>query len=92
MNRMKKLTILIPALIGSTVGIGNLWVTSAAFADTPPAGSEPPADGQNGRHHNPAWVACKKQADDQKIEPGDARKQFMRNCMGSEKSAPPAAS
>jgi hypothetical protein len=51
--------------------------------DTPPPAN--PAPG--GRHDNPAWAACKKQAEDQKLPPGDARRDFMKNCLKSAKSS-----
>jgi len=37
------------------------------------------------------WQACRKQADDQKLPRGDARREFMRNCMKSAQTAPPPA-
>ena len=81
----------IPALLGAV--LTSFCLTTVAFADDPPpADSTPPAGGQNGRHHNPAWAACSKQADDQKLEPGDARKEFMKSCLKSGKSAAPGAS
>jgi hypothetical protein len=66
---------------------------SVALADdAPPASAAPGDQSPGGRHHNPAWAACKKQADDQKLEPGDARREFMKNCMKSAKGdAPPAS-
>ncbi|MGA2189944.1 MAG: PsiF family protein [Steroidobacteraceae bacterium] len=79
------------ALSALTVGAGG-FTTVAAADDTPPPTSAPPADGPTGRHHNPAWAACKKQADDQKLEPGDARKEFMKNCLQSAKSTAPTTS
>lgn len=74
-----------------TVAIAALALGAGGIAlgdDTPPPAS--PAAG--GRHNNPAWAACKKQADDQKMERGDARRQFMKNCVKSGKSpeSPPA--
>jgi hypothetical protein len=37
--------------------------------------------------------ACRKQADDQKLPRGDARREFMHNCIKSAQTAPhPAAS
>jgi len=72
------------------VAIAALTIAAASVAlgdDTPPPNPAP-----GGRHHNPAWAACKKQADDQKLQPGDARKDFMKNCLKSAKDsdAPPA--
>jgi hypothetical protein len=89
---MKKLTAMIPALAISSLTLGTLGLNIAAADDAPPANSAPPADAPNGRHHNPAWAACKKQADDQKIAPGDAHKEFMKKCINSAKSTAPAAS
>jgi hypothetical protein len=62
----------------------------AAADDPSPTANPPPA----GRHHNPAWAACKQQADEQKIAAGDARRDFMKNCMKSAERAgtPPATS
>jgi hypothetical protein len=68
------------------VAIAALSVSAGSLAlgdDTPPPAN--PAAG--GRHNNPAWAACKKQADDQKLEPGDARREFVKNCMKSAKGS-----
>jgi psiF repeat len=92
MTCVKKLAAMIPALAISSLTLGTLGLNIAAADDAPPANSAPPTDTPNGRHHNPAWAACKKQADDQKIAPGDARKEFMKNCINSAKSTAPAAS
>jgi hypothetical protein len=72
----------------SLLACGALGFSSIAAADDPPA-TTPPANEGGGRHHNPAWAACKKQADDQKLEPGDARRDFMKNCMKSAHTAAP---
>jgi hypothetical protein len=90
MTCVKKLAAMIPALAFSSLTLGTLGLNVAVADDTPPANSAPP--NPNGRHHNPAWAACKKQADDQKIAAGDAHKEFMKNCINSAKSNPPAAS
>jgi psiF repeat len=69
-----------------TVAIAALSMAAGSMAladDTPPPAN--PARG--GRHDNPAWAACKKQADDQKLQPGDARHEFMKNCLKSAKSS-----
>ena len=92
MTWTNKLTAMIPAFAIASLTIGTLGLNVAAADDAPPPNSAPPADGQNGRHHNPAWAACRKQADDQKIAPGDAHREFMRKCIGSAKSSAPAAS
>ena len=39
-------------------------------------------------HHNPAFAACKKQADDQKLARGEARRDFIKNCMKAAPAAP----
>jgi hypothetical protein len=74
------------AIAALSIGAGSM----ALGDDTPPPAN--PAPG--GRHNNPAWAACKKQADDQKLEPGDARRAFMKSCMKSAKASgtPPATS
>jgi hypothetical protein len=63
MVRNRKLTALLPALAFtlSTFGaIGAIGVSGIAAADdTPPPAAAPGNDGQ-GRHHDPAWAACKK--------------------------------
>jgi hypothetical protein len=69
-----------------SVAIAALTIAAASVAlgdDTPPPAN--PAPG--GRHNNPAWAACKKQADDQKLQAGDARHDFMKNCMKSAKDS-----
>jgi hypothetical protein len=76
-------TLALALLAGSTIG----YSVAARADDPPPPPSAPGADGGK-HHHNPAYAACKKQADDQKLEQGDARRDFMKNCM---KSAAPAA-
>ncbi|MGC1521919.1 MAG: hypothetical protein WA803_10310 [Steroidobacteraceae bacterium] len=92
MTWMKKLTAMIPALAISALTLGTLGLNIAAADDAPPANSSPPADAPNGRHHNPAWAACRKQADDQKIAPGDAHREFMKKCINSARSSAPTAS
>jgi psiF repeat len=67
------------ALAALTMGAGSI----ALGDDNPPPAN--PAPG--GRHDNPAWAACKKQAEDQKLQPGDARREFMKNCLKSAKSS-----
>jgi hypothetical protein len=54
---------------------GAIGLSPRAFGDDP--ATPAPADGR----HNPAFIACKKQADDQKIARGDARRDFIKNCM-----------
>ena len=74
------------AVLLRAVAIAALSMTAGSMAlgdDTPPPAN--PAPG--GRHNNPAWAGCKKQADDQKLQPGDARREFMKNCMKSAKGA-----
>jgi hypothetical protein len=93
MTRVKKLAAMIPALAIASLTLGTFGLNIAAADDAPPPNSAPPTDAPNGgRHHNPAWAVCKKQADDQKIAPGDAYKEFMKNCINSAKSTAPAAS
>jgi len=92
MTCVKKLAAMFRALALLFLTLGILDLNVAAADDAPPANSAPPAGAPNGRQHNPAWAACKQQADDQKIGPGDARKEFMKNCIKSAKSTAPAAS
>lgn len=75
------------------VVIAALTIAAGSIAlgdDNPPPANPDPG----GRHNNPAWVACKKQADDQKLERGDARREFMKTCLKSAKNsgAAPATS
>jgi hypothetical protein len=84
---------LLRAVALAALAIGSLGAAGVAFADDTPPPTDNPAHG--GRHNNdPAWAACKKQADDQKLQPGDARHEFMKTCMKSAKSSatPPATS
>jgi hypothetical protein len=82
---------LLRAVALAALTIGGIGVAGVAFGDdTPPPTDNPP---HGGRHNNdPAWAACKKQADDQKLQPGDARHEFMKTCLKSAKSSatPPA--
>jgi hypothetical protein len=74
------------AVLVRAVAIAALTIAAGSIAlgdDTPPPAN--PAPG-GGRHNNPAWAGCKKQADDQKLAPGDARREFMKNCMKSAKN------
>jgi len=67
----------------------TLAAGSIALGDDPP----PPANpAPGGRHNNPAWAACKKQADDQKLERGDARREFMKTCIAKSSGTSPASS
>lgn len=84
--------------IGATLGLAMLAALSAGLPrlgladDTPPASTAPDNPGA-GRHHNdPAWQACHKQAEDKGLAPGDARREFMKNCMKAAKPANPPAS
>jgi hypothetical protein len=88
MIRHSTLTALIPAfaLLSWSAASGAL----AAADDTPPPASAPGSEGP-GRHHDPAWAACKKQADDQKLQHGDARREFMHGCLKSAHGSTPAA-
>jgi hypothetical protein len=80
----------------AALAAGSFSARAGAIADdTPPPASAPSPDNApdagKGRHHNPAWAACKKQADDQNLAPGDARRDFIRSCLKSAKQAPPPA-
>ncbi|HEX4242335.1 MAG TPA: PsiF family protein [Steroidobacteraceae bacterium] len=70
-----------------TLALGALLALGAYGASVGPALADdtPPASGGqghgSGRQHDPAWAQCKKQADDQKLERGDARREFMKTCI-----------
>jgi hypothetical protein len=92
MTRASRLIKILPSLAvvlwnGSAVGLS---AAAAATADDTPPPATAPGNDASGRHHNPAWAACKKQADDQKLQPGDARRDFMRNCVKSAHGSAPA--
>jgi len=80
---------LVATLAGITVG--EMLVSTVSFADdTPPPSPTADAPPPAGRHHNnPAWAACKAQADDKKLERGEARREFMKQCLNSSKNATP---
>jgi len=87
MIRASRLAVLLPSLAVVLCTSGALALSAGAAADdTPPA----PGNNASGRHHDPAWAACKKQADDQKLQPGDARRDFMKNCVKSAHGSAPA--
>jgi len=92
MIRLPTISALLPALslvllTGATIG-----VSAVAIADEPPPPSTTPSPGDGtGRRHNPALAACKKQADDQKLAAGDARRDFVKNCMKSARAASPSS-
>ena len=89
MIRASRLTMLLPSLAFVLCTGGTLSVSAVAAADdTPPPAA--PGNNAGGRHHDPAWAACKKQADDQKLQPGDARRDFMKNCVKSAHGSAPA--
>ena len=89
MNR-SHLRTLIPAF--ALIAMASLGSAAARADDTPPPSSAPGSDTPKGHHHDAAWRACKKQADDQNIAAGDARHEFMKSCLKSAKDAtPPAA-
>jgi hypothetical protein len=60
------------ALAFATAGV-------VAADQTVPA-PNPPADAPRGANRQ-QWQACHKQADEQKLPRGEARREFMRNCM-----------
>jgi hypothetical protein len=72
---------MVRAIALAALAIGTCGV--ALGDDNPP----PENGGHGGRHNNPAWAACKKQADDQKMAPGDARREFMKSCLQSGKTS-----
>jgi hypothetical protein len=92
MSRLKFLAALplVATLAGITVG-EIVFATVSVADDTPPS-QTPDAPPPQGRHHNnPAWAACKQQADDKKLERGEERREFMKQCLNSSKNATPVA-
>jgi hypothetical protein len=81
---------LVATLAGAAVG--EIVFTGISVADdTPPPSQNPDTPPSQGRHHNnPAWAYCKAQADDKKLERGEARREFMKQCVNSNKDAPAA--
>lgn len=76
--------------------IGRRWLASLVLGTVAPlvlAQMTPPgAVGTSARgHDNPAWQDCRKRADAQKVATGDARQQFMRQCLESKRADSDAA-
>jgi Spy/CpxP family protein refolding chaperone len=90
MIRHSKLTALIPTLALALAAGGAISFSSMAAADDAPPPAAAPGNDGGGRHHDPAWAGCKKKADDQKLQPGDARRDFMKSCVKDARSAAPA--
>jgi hypothetical protein len=90
MIRLLKSSALLPALSLALFTSGTIGFSAGAIADEPPPPTTPAPDSGGGKRHNPAFAACKKQADDQKLSAGDARRNFMKNCMKSAQGTPPA--
>lgn len=87
MNRFFNQSVLLRAVAFAAVGLSSIGTASVAFGDdaAPPAN----ASQHHGHDNDPAWAACKTQADTQKLAPGDARHEFMKTCMKSAKNSPP---
>jgi len=80
----------LPAALGSAALLVGVGAAFPARADDPPQTANP-APAPNGGHdhrNDPAWQACKKQADDQNLERGEARRAFMRDCLKSAQGTP----
>ncbi len=90
MIQHRRFTAFLPAVALTVAACGGIGFSSVAAADDPPPASTAPGNEAGGRHHNPAFAACKKQADDQKLEPGDARRDFIKGCIKSAKGSVPA--
>jgi hypothetical protein len=91
MIRHFKFSALLPSVALTVLTAGAAGLSGIAAADDVPPPATAPGTDAPGRHHNPAWAACKKQADDQKLQPGDARRDFMKNCVKSAPASPPAS-
>ena len=92
MVRQSRFSALLPALAFTLVTGGTIGLSGIAAADDNPPPATQPGNEASGRHHDPAWAGCKKQADDKKLEPGDARKEFMKSCVKASHGSAPAAS
>ena len=92
MVRQSRFGALLPALAFTLVTGGTIGSSGIAAADDNPPPATQPGNEASGRHHDPAWAGCRKQVDDKKIEPGEARKEFMRNCIKAAHGSTPAAS
>jgi hypothetical protein len=93
MVQQSRLGALLPALAFTLLNGGTIGLSGIAAADDTPPPATQPGSNASGRQHDPAWAACKKQADDQKLEPrSDARRDFMKNCVKSAHAASPPAS
>jgi hypothetical protein len=90
---MRNMPTILSSVLAATLFAAGYGISAPALGDDnpPPPASAPGTDGPRDRHNNPAWQACKKQADDQKLSPGDARRDFMRSCMKSAKQGTPPA-
>jgi hypothetical protein len=70
--------------------IATLAASALAAAEEGTSPPNPPADSPHSANRQ-QWQVCRKQADDQKLPRGDARREFMRNCIKSAQTAPPQA-
>jgi hypothetical protein len=91
MIQLSRIASLLPSVALVLCTSGAVGLSGIAAADDAPPPATAPGNDAAGRHHDPAWAACKKQADDQKLQPGDARHDFMKNCLKSAHAAAPAA-
>jgi hypothetical protein len=91
MIRHSRIAALLPSMTLVLFTGGAAFGGFAAADEAPPPAAAPGNDAA-ARHHDPAWAACKKQADEQKLQPGDARHDFMKNCLKSAHASAPAAS
>jgi psiF repeat len=91
MIRRSRIAALLPSMT-LVLCAGGAALSSVAAADETPPPATAPGNDASARHHDPAWAACKKQAEDQKLQPGDARRDFMKNCLKSAHASAPAAS
>jgi hypothetical protein len=89
MSKLAKKGASLRAVALAAVFVGSVGITGIALGDDTPPPADNPPHGEH--HHDPAWAACKKQADDQKLAPGDARHEFMKTCLKSAKTSAPAS-
>ena len=63
---------------------GHRWLAAVALCAVAPIVFAQASPGAGGGHKNPAWQACKKQADDQQLAKGSTeRRNFMQKCIKS---------
>jgi hypothetical protein len=86
-SQLHRLPVAVLCLALAVAAAGSALADQSPQNTGPPAAGSP-ADGPRGVSRQ-QWQACHKQADDQKLARGEARREFMRDCM--KRSQPGAA-